>query len=170
MPDMDLNLSRVESILEDTLGYDGANVEQPKSRVERLLIDLNDAISTKQDALTFDTTPTANSTNPVTSGGIYTSIQSVSSILTPISQNDYDALATKTLPLYFVYEDDSDAQNSNAASLTSMSPLMMNLTDEMESETVDEMDENAFSFSTDTEVDGNTETDSTFDFFSEEES
>lgn len=44
MPDMDMNLSRVESILEDTLGYDGVNVEQPKSRVEQLLIELREAI------------------------------------------------------------------------------------------------------------------------------
>lgn len=32
----------------------------------------------KQDSLTFDTTPTANSTNPVTSGGIYTAINAMS--------------------------------------------------------------------------------------------
>ena len=31
-------------------------------------------LSGKQDVLTFDSTPTANSTNPVTSGGIYTAI------------------------------------------------------------------------------------------------
>ena len=33
------------------------------------------AIATKQNALTFDSTPTANSTNPVTSGGVYTALQ-----------------------------------------------------------------------------------------------
>lgn len=32
--------------------------------------------SAKQNALTFDAAPTANSTNPVTSGGVYTAIQS----------------------------------------------------------------------------------------------
>lgn len=32
-------------------------------------------ISGKQDTLTFDTAPTANSTNPVTSGGVYTALQ-----------------------------------------------------------------------------------------------
>ena len=35
------------------------------------------AIATKQNALTFDSTPTANSTNPVTSGGVYTALQDV---------------------------------------------------------------------------------------------
>ena len=32
--------------------------------------DMTEALAAKQDALTFDTTPTANSTNPVTSGGV----------------------------------------------------------------------------------------------------
>lgn len=35
------------------------------------------AIATKQNTLTFDSTPTANSTNPVTSGGVYTALQDV---------------------------------------------------------------------------------------------
>ena len=35
---------------------------------------VTDAISGKQDTLTFDTTPTANSTNPVTSGGVKTAL------------------------------------------------------------------------------------------------
>ena len=35
---------------------------------------LADRIANKQDTLTFDTTPTANSTNPVTSGGIKTAL------------------------------------------------------------------------------------------------
>lgn len=35
---------------------------------------LNAALAGKQDTLTFDTTPTENSTNPVTSGGIYNAI------------------------------------------------------------------------------------------------
>ena len=35
---------------------------------------LADALAAKQDALTFDTTPTENSTNPVTSGGVKTAL------------------------------------------------------------------------------------------------
>lgn len=38
--------------------------------------DLSDGLADKQNTLTFDTTPTANSTNPVTSGGIRTAIDS----------------------------------------------------------------------------------------------
>ena len=36
--------------------------------------DVTEALAAKQDALTFDTTPTANSTNPVTSGGVKAAI------------------------------------------------------------------------------------------------
>ena len=35
---------------------------------------VNDARALKQDALTFDNAPTENSTNPVTSGGVFTAI------------------------------------------------------------------------------------------------
>jgi hypothetical protein len=36
---------------------------------------VDNGLATKQNSLTFDTTPTANSVNPVTSGGIYTALQ-----------------------------------------------------------------------------------------------
>ena len=41
-------------------------------------------VGTKQDSLTFDTTPTENSTNPVTSGGIYDVIGDIESLLSDI--------------------------------------------------------------------------------------
>ena len=41
---------------------------------EGRLDDLDETVAGKQDALTFDSTPTANSTNPVTSGGIKTAL------------------------------------------------------------------------------------------------
>ena len=37
------------------------------------------ALNAKQDTLTFDTTPTSGSTNPVTSGGIYTAVSQLES-------------------------------------------------------------------------------------------
>ena len=37
-------------------------------------LDLQTALSAKQDTLTFDNAPTASSTNPVTSGGVYTAV------------------------------------------------------------------------------------------------
>ena len=41
-----------------------------------------DAARNKQDALTFDETPTSGSRNPVRSGGIYTALQGKQSTLT----------------------------------------------------------------------------------------
>ena len=41
---------------------------------------INELDSSKQDALTFDTTPTQNSGNPITSGGVYTAIAGINSI------------------------------------------------------------------------------------------
>lgn len=49
---------------------------------------LNDLLNLKQNTLTFDNTPTSASTNPVTSGGVYTALsnkQASSSVLTSIS-------------------------------------------------------------------------------------
>lgn len=55
-----------------------------KEQVDTLSSNLTDLIASvaslqtsKQDVLTFDTTPTENSTNPVTSGGVYTAINSL---------------------------------------------------------------------------------------------
>lgn len=47
-----------------------ANTAGELIRSPKTITDLENAIAAKQDALTFDTTPTANSTNPVTSGGV----------------------------------------------------------------------------------------------------
>ena len=44
------------------------------ARSNKTVQDLLNAIAAKQDALNFDTTPTAGSTNPVTSGGIKTAL------------------------------------------------------------------------------------------------
>lgn len=41
------------------------------------LTGLQSQINGKQNTLTFDTTPTANSSNPVTSGGVYTALQNI---------------------------------------------------------------------------------------------
>lgn len=48
--------------------------------------EMNNALAGKQNTLTFDTTPTAGSTNPVTSGGIANAIQqSTASITEPLA-------------------------------------------------------------------------------------
>lgn len=44
--------------------------------------DMTDALATKQDTLTFDNTPTQNSTNPVKSGGVYSALAGKQDTLT----------------------------------------------------------------------------------------
>lgn len=51
-----------------------ANTAGELIRSPKTITDLENAIAAKQDALIFDTTPTANSTNPVTSGGVKAAI------------------------------------------------------------------------------------------------
>ena len=51
-----------------------ANTAGEIERSNKTITDLENAIAAKQDALIFDTTPTANSTNPVTSGGVKAAI------------------------------------------------------------------------------------------------
>ena len=70
---------------------------------------INSLSTTKQDKLTFDTTPTADSTNPVTSGGVKTYVDNINSTLntaiskkansTDILQADWNATNT-TLQSY----------------------------------------------------------------------
>lgn len=53
------NKENIDTILSKTKGY-----------VDNEISKVNDELGDKQDTLTFDTTPTANSNNPVTSGGV----------------------------------------------------------------------------------------------------
>lgn len=52
-----------------------AQISTNKDNIATNTSDISTLKTSKQDALTFDSTPTANSTNPVTSGGVYTYIQ-----------------------------------------------------------------------------------------------
>lgn len=52
------------------------------SDVASALADMEDEIDTKQNALTFDTVPTASSTNPVESGGVKTALDAKQDTLT----------------------------------------------------------------------------------------
>lgn len=46
---------------------------------------IGDALDSKQAVLTFDSAPTANSANPVTSGGVYTADQSLGNAITTLA-------------------------------------------------------------------------------------
>ncbi|MBR3518212.1 MAG: hypothetical protein IKO10_18055, partial [Lachnospiraceae bacterium] len=61
-----------------------------------------DDIGSKQDALTFDDTPTQNSTNPVKSGGVYSALDEKTD--TDIVASDFDATASYTAGNYCIYE------------------------------------------------------------------
>jgi len=65
---------------------------------------LKGEIDTKQNILTFDQTPTQNSTNPVTSGGIYTAINTLDSSLHAVAKSgDYNDL--ENLPTSYITKD-----------------------------------------------------------------
>ena len=65
--------------------YSAANMNGLEQRITNAFIQDEALISGKQDTLTFDTTPTENSTNPVTSGGLYSVLGNISSALDTIN-------------------------------------------------------------------------------------
>ena len=65
------------SDLTNDSGFIGTAEEQTISAA------LNDLNSNKQNTLTFDSAPTSNSTNPVTSGGVYTALSDMATLASP---------------------------------------------------------------------------------------
>lgn len=86
----------ITGALDGLVSYDSVNAKLKKT-----------VGGTTSDVMTVDTTPTANSANPVTSGAVTSALalKANLSTLTPISESAYDALQTYTEPLYFIYED-----------------------------------------------------------------
>lgn len=70
---INMHNSKVTGLADGTVATDAATYGQ-----------LTAELTTKQDTLTFDATPTQNSTNPVTSGGVYNMIGDVESLLSAI--------------------------------------------------------------------------------------
>jgi predicted nucleic acid-binding Zn-ribbon protein len=58
--------------------------------------DLQTALNAKQNTLTFDTAPTLNSTNPVTSGGIYTALETKQNTLGYTAENQANKSSSYT--------------------------------------------------------------------------
>lgn len=58
-----------------------------KEKMDELLADVSTKIGNKQNTLTFDSTPTSGSTNPVTSGGVYSSLSSVNTSINNINSS-----------------------------------------------------------------------------------
>lgn len=88
----------ITGAIDGLVSYDSTNAKLKKTVA---------GVST--DVMTVDTTPTANSKNPVTSGGVTTALSTKAdlSIFNPMSESAYEALQTYTNPLYFIYEDAS---------------------------------------------------------------
>lgn len=124
-------ISRAEQILLATLGR-GEEVPDPQSRIEGLLIDLKEAIesggggTTDYNALsnkpsinghTLQGNSTLDSLGIASKSTLDAAIEELElmeteidgkadlSIFTPMTQEQYDAIVTKTAPLYFIYED-----------------------------------------------------------------
>lgn len=57
-------------------------VDEAEKALEGRVDQVETALDGKQDTLTFDTTPTASSTNPVTSGGVFTALGGKQNTLT----------------------------------------------------------------------------------------
>ena len=62
-------------------------VYDPRGIRKDIFTYVDDAVKNTQDTLVFDSTPTSNSTNPVTSGGVYAALQSIESTI-----GDIDAI------------------------------------------------------------------------------
>lgn len=126
--------SRIENILDATLGEPGAEVPSPPfSRIEEKLIELKEAIeqgggggTANYNALTnkpsinghtLQGNSTLDSLGIASKSTLDAAVDELElmeteidgkadlSILTPMTQAQYDALVTKTAPLYFIYED-----------------------------------------------------------------
>ena len=85
----------ITSALDGLVSYDSTNAKLKKT-----------VGGVTSDVMAVDTTPTANSKNPVTSGAVNAglALKADASILTPISESAYEALVTKDKPLYFIYD------------------------------------------------------------------
>lgn len=77
--------------------------------------------SGKQDKLTFDNAPTKNSTNPVTSGGIFTKFETVEKALTDEAQTARDAEKANADNIASALEALTAAQTAISANATAIS-------------------------------------------------
>lgn len=62
--------------------HDHDGIYYTETEINTKIDAINDSINKKQDELTFDSTPTSNSTKPVTSGGVYTALSGKQATIT----------------------------------------------------------------------------------------
>lgn len=74
-------ITHIETYLASAAGEYSGELPRSVTRIEKYLKKIVDRIAglltSKQDTLTFDSAPTQNSSNPVTSGGVYTALANV---------------------------------------------------------------------------------------------
>ena len=114
--------------LETPLTIDGTSV----TTVEDALSALNTLTSGKQDALTFDSAPTDSSTNPVTSGGVYSAEQNIYEVMGKNGAKNlipypYINSTTTSRGITFTANDDGSITISGTA--TDSNPSYMDLQD-----------------------------------------
>lgn len=90
-------------------GVDNANVEQVEQAFSDIETDVNNILNTKQDKLTFDDTPTADSLNPVTSGGVKTALDGKLDTTNAVGQKTADGGE-----IFNKYEEDPDGPKNIA--------------------------------------------------------
>ncbi len=120
---LDYTADQIDSILED--------VETAKGQSPSLaaaLASLAAAIAAKQDTLTFDSTPTSGSTNPVTSGGLNTKFSAYAK-----SDMSNAASATKTskgaVMLSSAFNSDSESMAATPYTIKVLSEALANVVD-----------------------------------------
>lgn len=79
---------------------------------------IDTTLADKEDALTFDDTPTENSTNPITSGGVYTALQE----LTPVALGSLSLTTTWTDEGEGVYSQEVTIDDVTTASKIDLQP------------------------------------------------
>jgi len=94
-----------DSALQTAIASLKAKIEaaEESSDIAQLVSDINTALAGKQNTLTFDNTPTAGSSNPVTSGGIKTALDAANDEIGELKENlsDLQELAdTKAAAIY----------------------------------------------------------------------
>ena len=83
--ELDQEIDNIQDEIEDLdaehIAYDNSTSGLVSTNVQNAIDELDNDVSGKQDRLTFDTAPTASSTNPVTSDGVYHAIENVESLI-----------------------------------------------------------------------------------------
>lgn len=116
----------IEEEADQTAG-DIGTIQEQITGINGEIEDINTALAGKQDTLTFDDSPTASSSNPVKSGGVYTALSGKQGTLTfdnaPTSGSNnpvksggvYSALATEIMIVDFGTISSLPVTKSNAA-------------------------------------------------------